>query len=37
VETRDPLYREVADLVFPSGSVAPSKITKNLAEALAGL
>ena len=37
VETRDPLYQEVADLVFPSGSVAPSKLTKNLAEALAGL
>ena len=37
VEKRDPLYREVADLVFPSGSVVPSKLAKNLAAALAEL
>jgi shikimate kinase len=37
VEKRDPLYREIADLVFPSGVVAPGKIAKSLAEALVGL
>ena len=37
VEKRDPLYREIADIVFPSGSVSPGKLAKNLAAALAEL
>lgn len=37
VEKRDPLYRDIADLVFPSGSVVPGKLAKSLAEALAAL
>ena len=37
VENRDPLYREIADLIFPSGSMPPSKIAKKLAEALSEL
>ena len=37
VEHRDPLYREIADLIFPSGSMPPSKIAKKLAEALSEL
>ena len=37
VETRDPLYNQVADLVFPSGSVQPNKLAKKLAEALSAL
>ena len=37
VSEREPLYKEVADLIFPSGQVSPNKITKTLAEALAGL
>ena len=37
VREREPLYKEVADLIFPSGQVSPNKITKTLAEALAGL
>lgn len=37
VEKREPLYREIADLIFPSGSIQPSKIAKKLAEALAEL
>ena len=34
VETRDPLYKQVADMVFPSGSTQPYKLAKKLAEAL---
>ena len=37
VKNRDPLYREIADLIFSSGSIQPSKIAKKLAEALAEL
>ena len=37
VEKRDPLYREIADLTFPSGSTQPSRIAKKLAEALSEL
>ena len=37
VEKRDPLYREIADLIFPSGSTQPSRIAKKLAEALSEL
>ena len=37
VEQRDPLYREIADLIFPSGSLQPRKIAKKLAEALSEL
>jgi shikimate kinase len=37
VETRDPLYNQVADLVFPSGSMQPNKLAKKLAEALSAL
>lgn len=37
VEEREPLYQEVADLVFSSGQVAPSRVIKNLAEALSKL
>ena len=37
VREREPLYKEVADLIFPSGQVSSNKITKTLAEALAGL
>jgi shikimate kinase len=37
VATRDPLYRQVADLIFPSGSMQPNKLAKKLAEALSAL
>jgi shikimate kinase len=37
VEVRDPLYNQVADLVFPSGSMQPNKLAKKLAEALTAL
>ncbi|MGB2044340.1 MAG: shikimate kinase AroK [Porticoccaceae bacterium] len=37
VKEREPLYKEVADLIFPSGHISPNKITKTLAKALAGL
>ena len=37
VDKRDPLYREIADLTFPSGSTQPSRIAKKLAEALSEL
>lgn len=37
VREREPLYKEVADLIFPSGHISPNKITKTLAKALAGL
>ncbi|MDG2501665.1 MAG: shikimate kinase AroK [Porticoccaceae bacterium] len=37
VEKRDPLYREIADLTFPSGSIQPNRIAKKLAEALSEL
>ncbi|MBT5388411.1 MAG: shikimate kinase AroK [Porticoccaceae bacterium] len=37
VDRREPLYQEVADLVFPSGTVQPSKLGKTLAQALADL
>jgi shikimate kinase len=37
VETRDPLYKQVADLIFPSGSTQPNKLAKKLAEALSAL
>lgn len=37
VETRDPLYKQVADMVFPSGSTQPNKLAKKLAEALSAL
>ncbi|CAI8318024.1 shikimate kinase [Porticoccaceae bacterium] len=37
VEKRDPLYRGIADLVFPSGSVPPGKLVKSLAQALTEL
>ena len=37
VENRDPLYREIADLIFSSGSMPPSKVAKKLAEALSEL
>ena len=34
LETRDPLYREVADVIFPSGRGQLSRVVKKLAEAL---
>ena len=37
IETRDPLYKQVADMVFPSGSTQPHKLAKKLAEALSAL
>lgn len=37
VETRDPLYKQVADMAFPSGSTQPNKLAKKLAEALSAL
>jgi len=37
VEIRDPLYKQVADLIFPSGSMQPNKLAKKLAEALSAL
>lgn len=37
IETRDPLYKQVADMVFPSGSTQPYKLAKKLAEALSAL
>ncbi|MDG0972109.1 MAG: shikimate kinase [Porticoccaceae bacterium] len=37
VAKRDPLYREIADLIFPSGATQPSQIAKKLAEALSEL
>ena len=37
VEKRDPLYREIADLTFPSASTQRGRIEKKLAEALSEL
>lgn len=37
IEKRDPLYREVADLVCPSSSRQPQKLAKKLAEELSAL
>ena len=37
IETRSPLYNQVADLVFPSGSTQPLKLAKKLAEAVSAL
>jgi shikimate kinase len=37
IETRSPLYHQVADLVFPSGSTQPLKLAKKLAEAVSAL
>ena len=37
VKKRDPLYRGIADLVFPAGSVPPGKLVKSLAQALTEL
>ncbi|ETN91509.1 Shikimate kinase 1 [Gammaproteobacteria bacterium MOLA455] len=37
IETRSPLYNQVADLVFPSGSTQPLKLAKKLAEAVSSL
>lgn len=34
VEEREPLYRDVADMVIPSGEQSPAKLSKKLAEAL---
>ena len=37
VEERGPLYSQVADLVFPSGSTQPLRLAKKLAEAVSTL
>ena len=37
IETRGPLYDEVADMVFLSASAQPSRVAKKLAEALSAL
>ncbi len=34
IEDRSPLYNQVADLVFPSGSTQPLRLAKKLAEAV---
>ena len=37
IEKRSPLYNQVADLVFPSGSTQPLRLAKKLAEAVSAL
>ena len=37
LETRDPFYREVADVIFPSGRGQLSRVVKKLAKALDAL